>query len=52
MALSSGPSLTSLELVIHIPHVEANALVSTLMSARAKSLILGEVSGLVVLPDN
>ena len=41
LASSSGPSVTRLELTIHMADDEANALVSTLMSGRADSPILG-----------
>ena len=46
---SDGPVLTCLELTIHLADDEANALVSSLMSNRADSLILGGVSSLMVL---
>ena len=47
---SDGPALTRLELTIHMADDEANALVSSLMSDRADSLILEGVSSLMVLP--
>ena len=49
LANSDGPVLTRLELTIHMADDEANALVSTLMSDRADSPILGGVSSLMVL---
>ena len=50
LANSDGPSLTRLELTIHMADEEANALVSSLMSDRADSPILEGVSSLMVLP--
>ena len=50
LANSDGPALTRLELTIHMADDEANALVSSLMSDRADSLILVGVSSSVVLP--
>ena len=50
LANSDGPALTRLELTIHMADDEANALVSSLMSNRADSLILEGVAGSVVLP--
>ena len=50
LANSDGPSLTCLELTIHLADDEANALVSSLMSDRADSLILEGVSSSMVLP--
>ena len=50
LANSDGPALTRLELTIHMADDEVNALVSTLMSDRADSPILGGVSSLMVLP--
>ena len=50
LASSDGPALTCLELTIHMADNEANALVSSLMSDRADSLILEGVSSLMVLP--
>ena len=47
---SDGPALTCLELTIHMADNEANALVSSLMSDRADSLILEGVSSSMVLP--
>ena len=47
---SDGPTLTRLELTIHMADDEANALVSSLMSDRADSPILEGVSSLMVLP--
>ena len=47
---SDGPALTCLELTIHMADDEANALVSSLMSDRADSPILEEVSSSMVLP--
>ena len=49
---SDGPSLTHLKLTIHMADDEANALVSSLMSDRADSPILGGVSLLMVLPSS
>ena len=49
LANSDGPVLTCLELTIHLADDEANALVSSLMSDRADSPILGGVSSLMVL---
>ena len=51
-ASSSGPLLYHLELRVPIDTLEADALVSSLMSDRADSPILEGVSGPVVLPDN
>ena len=50
LANSDGPSLTRLELTIHMADDEANALVSSLMSNRADSPILEGVSSSMVLP--
>ena len=50
LANSDGPALTRLELTIHMADDEANALVSSLMSNRADSLILEGVSSSMVLP--
>ena len=50
LANSDGPALTHLELTIHMADDEANALVSSLMSDRADSLILEGVSSSMVLP--
>ena len=50
LANSDGPALTQLELTIHMADEEANALVSSLMSDRADSLILEGVSSSMVLP--
>ena len=50
LANSDGPTLTRLELTIHMADEEANALVSSLMSDRADSPILEGVSSLMVLP--
>ena len=47
---SDGPALTRLELTIHMADDEANALVSSLMSDRADSLILEGVLSSMVLP--
>ena len=52
LANSDGPALTRLELTIHMADDEANALVSSLMSDRADSPILGGVSLLMVLPSS
>ena len=41
LASSDGPALTCLELTIHMADKEVNTLVSSLMSDRADSLILG-----------
>ena len=49
LANSDGPSLTRLELTIHMADDEANALVSSLMSYRVDSLILDGVSSSMVL---
>ena len=49
---SNGPALTCLELTIHMADNKANALVSSLMSNRADSLILGGVSLSMVLPGS
>ena len=51
-ATSNGPSLYQLELSVPVETLEGDALVSSLMSNRADLLILGEVSGPVVLLDN
>ena len=51
-AMSNGPSLYQLELSVPVETLEGDALVSSLMSNRADLLILGEVSGPVVLLDN
>ena len=50
LANSDGPALTCLELTIHMADDEANALVSSLMSDRADSLILEGVSSSMILP--
>ena len=50
LANSDGPTLTHLELTIHMADDEANALVSSLMSDRADSPILEGVSSSMVLP--
>ena len=50
LANSDGPALTRLELTIHMADNEANALVSSLMSDRADSLILEGVLSSMVLP--
>ena len=50
LANSDGPTLTHLELTIHMADSEANALVSSLMSDRADSPILEGVSSSMVLP--
>ena len=50
LANSDGPTLTRLELTIHMADDEANALVSSLMSDRADSPILEGVSSSMVLP--
>ena len=50
LANSDGPALTRLKLTIHMADDEANALVSSLMSDRADSLILEGVSSSMVLP--
>ena len=50
LANSDGPTLTRLELTIHMADDEANALVSSLMSDRADSLILEGVSSSMILP--
>ena len=47
---SDGPTLTRLELTIHMADDEANALVSSLMSDMADSLILEGVLSSMVLP--
>ena len=47
---SDRPALTHLELTIHMADDEANALVSSLMSDRADSPILGGVLSSMVLP--
>ena len=47
---SDGPTLTRLELTIHMADDEVNALVSSLMSDRADSPILEGVSSSMVLP--
>ena len=52
VTLSSGPSLTTLELFIHMADEEANSLVISLMTARVDSPILEGVTGPVVLPDH
>ena len=49
VALLDGPSLTRLELIIHMNDNEANALVTSLMTDRGESLIL-EVAEVVWLP--
>ena len=50
LANSDGPALTRLELTIHMADDEANALVSSLMSDRADSLILEGGSSSMILP--
>ena len=50
LANSDGPTLTRLELTIHLADEEANALVSSLMSDRVDSPILEGVSSSMVLP--
>ena len=50
LANSDGPTLTRLELTIHLADKEVNALVSSLMSNRADSPILEGVSSSMVLP--
>ena len=50
LANSDGPTLTQLELTIHMADNEANALVSSLMSDRADSPILEGVLSSMVLP--
>ena len=50
LANSDGPTLTRLELTIHMADDEANTLVSSLMSDRADSPILEGVSSSMVLP--
>ena len=50
LANSDGPALTCLELTIHMADNKANALVSSLMSDRANSLILEGVSSSMALP--
>ena len=50
LANSDGPSLTRLELTIHMADDEVNTLVSSLMSDRADSPILEGVSSSMVLP--
>ena len=47
-----GPSLYWLELSILVDTLEGDALVSSLMSDHADSLILEGVTGPVILPDN
>ena len=49
---SSGPSLTCLELTIHMNDNKANALVTSLMTDCGESPILEGVAGPVILPDN
>ena len=49
LANSDGPTLTRLELTIHMADDEANALVSSLMSNRVDSPILEGVLSLMVL---
>ena len=51
-ASSDGSSLYRLELSVPVDTLEGDALVSSLMSDRADSPVLGGVSGPVVLPDN
>ena len=48
---SDSPALTCLEMIIHMANNEVNALVTSLMTGRADSLILERVSGPVILPD-
>ena len=50
LASSSGPLLYHLELQVPIDMLEGDALVSSLMSDRADSLILEGVLSLMVLP--
>ena len=50
LANSDGPTLTRLELTIHMADDEVNALVSSLMSNRVDSPILEGVSSSMVLP--
>ena len=50
LANSDGPTLTCLELTIHMADDEANPLVSSLMSNRVDSPILEGVLSLIVLP--
>ena len=50
LANSDGPTLTRLELTIHMADNEANTLVSSLMSDRADSPILEGVSSSMILP--
>jgi hypothetical protein len=50
VASSSAPTLTSLELSIHLDNEEANALVSSLMKDHGESPIFEGVVGPVVLP--
>ena len=50
LANSDGPTLTCLELTIHMADDEANTLVSSLMSNRVDSPILEGVSSLMILP--
>ena len=47
---SDGPALTHFKLIIHMADDKANALVSSLMSDRADSPILGGVLSSMVLP--
>ena len=49
---SDGPALTCLKLTIHMADDEADTLVSSLMSDRANSPILGGVSSSMVLPGS
>ena len=51
-ASSSGPSLYHLKLHVPVDTLEGDALVSSLMSDHADSLILEGVAGPVILPDN
>ena len=50
VASSSAPTLTCLEMTIHLDDEEANALVSSLMTDRQESPVLEEVAGPFVLP--
>ena len=51
-ASSNGPTLYHLELLVPVDTVEGDALVSSLMSDRARSPILEEVVDPVVLPSD
>ena len=50
MASSSAPTLTRLEMMIHLDDEEANALVLSLMTDCSELPILEEVSGPFILP--